>query len=74
MGITELLVCDRCGHEEKGKKLKENWAWLHFEEMASMVNIETGEKSKPYLEKEKRLLCPDCTRIIGNWLLKAGEL
>jgi len=74
MGITAILLCDRCGHQETGSKLKENWTWLHFEELASYTDIETGEKGKPYIDKGKKLLCPDCTRIIGNWLLKAGEL
>jgi len=73
MGETKLLVCDRCGYQEIADQLKEHWAWFHFEEMTSFINVETGEKSKPQFEKGKKLLCPDCTRTIGNYLTEVKK-
>lgn len=68
MGITNLIVCDRCGLQEIASELKENWAWFYFEELSSEICLETKKKSKPKFYKGKRLLCPACTETIGSCL------
>lgn len=67
MGITSHLECDRCGHEESGSVLKDNWAWIHIEECVPFVDIETGVKVETRQLKGRKLLCPTCLKDYAIW-------